>query len=87
MYMKPDDNTDTIIVLLASVADTLSEFGNETKGVSQYIAAKGDLNRISQIINSSKTLTLVQKTGMGKLTSFLNSEIDKKLLMFNSTQM
>jgi hypothetical protein len=84
--MSPDDNTTTIIVLLASIADTLSEFGNETKGVSQYIAAKGDLNRISQIISSSDELNLEQKTGMAKLTNFLGSEIDKKLIMFNSTQ-
>ena len=84
--MPISENTAKIITLLASIAEVLSQFGNETKGISQYIAAKGEIETINQIIRDNTELSIEQKDGMNKLTGFLSIEIDKRIQMFNNTQ-
>lgn len=82
--MPLTENTVKAIQYLSSIAECLSEFGNENKGESQYIAAKGDLSNLQEVINNSTELTIIQKDGMNKLIKFLSVEVDKRLKNYNN---
>lgn len=84
--MPITENTAKVISYLASIAETLSQYGNENKGLSQYITAKGELDNLSALIRESTDLNAEQKDGMNKLISFLGSEIDKRIKMYNETE-
>lgn len=82
--MPLTENTVRAIEYLSSIAECLSEFGNENKGQSQYIAAKGDLSNLQHLIDNSTELTIIQKDDMNKLIKFLSVEIDKRLKEYNN---